>query len=524
MAKYIIGADLTGTPDGYNGYFTSISAAVAGMSNGDTADVMDGTYAYTTISKSIQFNALGLNCIVADNSAVIPVTFTLPGDSTITGFTILGRDDLLTTRLVSFESNITLGTKKLVNCTIGPIKSGVGLRPISGPSASVEMLGGSITSISASRCVNASGPCKLSNVIVNSSGTITYVLYFTSPNSAITIENCDITLINNSSVPIYVTNTTGPTTVSITRNRISYKYDEYGILIGSETTTAYDGACNGAVITDNILYGSLYHNPSLTNPQSHAIMVGHNINPTIKRNIVRGAEYGCVYKGTNQTDVSGAIRYNVFLNCSYGYRVKGIANAKITHSTIYSTLGPTVQDYGIALSNNDGVGSGTITEFKNNIIYMYSNYLMNIGTGGTLTNCDYNAYISRQNPTLSTSFYHGGSGKTWAQWVALGYDSNSFFIHDKADGTYDVYKGSAPLVIDRTLSFCPVKSDGKLEERSDNPLIDAGVFISGVNDTGETDPWGGYVYRLPNIGADQLTGMPYRAYNLTSSIIQSIVG
>lgn len=41
-----------------------------------------------------------------------------------------------------------------------------------------------------------------------------------------------------------------------------------------------------------------------------------------------------------------------------------------------------------------------------------------------------------------------------------------------------------------------------------SPCINAGAWITGVNDTGEPDPWGNYVHRLPNIGADQGAGSP----------------
>lgn len=49
-------------------------------------------------------------------------------------------------------------------------------------------------------------------------------------------------------------------------------------------------------------------------------------------------------------------------------------------------------------------------------------------------------------------------------------------------------------------------STGKISKVS--PCVDTGTWITGINDTGEADPWGKYVHKLPNIGADQGAGTP----------------
>lgn len=53
-----------------------------------------------------------------------------------------------------------------------------------------------------------------------------------------------------------------------------------------------------------------------------------------------------------------------------------------------------------------------------------------------------------------------------------------------------------------------MKSSGQLTRSS--PAIDAGDWIIGVNDQGYADPWGKYLHRLPNIGADQGAGTPIK--------------
>jgi hypothetical protein len=49
---------------------------------------------------------------------------------------------------------------------------------------------------------------------------------------------------------------------------------------------------------------------------------------------------------------------------------------------------------------------------------------------------------------------------------------------------------------------------GSLNLAKSSSLIDMGELVTGVHDQGDADPWGKYLYRLPNIGADQGAGAP----------------
>jgi len=142
---------------------------------------------------------------------------------------------------------------------------------------------------------------------------------------------------------------------------------------------------------------------------------------------------------------------------------------------------------------------------RNNIFMNLDSYPVTlIGSAAVLPDVDYNCYISN----ISEPFIIQGDSMGFTEWVAaIGGDTHSYFIL-KNGTNYEVYHGAAPATLIRTLTYCPVRTDGKLVNASDNPLINGGAWITGVNDTGDPDIWGNYIHRLPNIGADQGAGSP----------------
>ncbi|WP_027360336.1 right-handed parallel beta-helix repeat-containing protein [Desulforegula conservatrix] len=72
-----------------------------------------------------------------------------------------------------------------------------------------------------------------------------------------------------------------------------------------------------------------------------------------------------------------------------------------------------------------------------------------------------------------------------------------------ADVTWSAYKGTYEPNSKNEDS--KVMNNGMISPKS--PCVDAAPWIPGVNDSGQTDPWGKRVYGLPNIGADQGAGM-----------------
>ena len=76
----------------------------------------------------------------------------------------------------------------------------------------------------------------------------------------------------------------------------------------------------------------------------------------------------------------------------------------------------------------------------------------------------------------------------------IGIDYNCYFNSEDAGGA------------NSSTADPELTSTGKLQSTS--PCIDAGTWITGTNKEGQIDPWGKYIHRLPNIGADQGAGAP----------------
>ena len=107
-------------------------------------------------------------------------------------------------------------------------------------------------------------------------------------------------------------------------------------------------------------------------------------------------------------------------------------------------------------------------------------------------------------------------------------------VHIGIDNEYEVYSGDYNIVSDtasaslfrdlenpsgktleewRTLQTSDANSSvadplltssGKINKNS--PAVDTAIWITGVNEEGQSDTWGKYIHRLPNIGADQGAG------------------
>lgn len=168
-------------------------------------------------------------------------------------------------------------------------------------------------------------------------------------------------------------------------------------------------------------------------------------------------------------------------------------NLNTSHAHVSTAAGEIYHHTGINDGDPDNfsramlyiAGTGGFT-VKNSVFMHNEEY--SLGEIGPVNNnvCDYNAYISPIAPDASP-FTINGVGATWAQWCTAVGDSNSMYIHKVSDWRYDIYKGSAPTVIESVIDYCPIDFNGKLVRKTDNPLIGAGISIAGVNDGAQTD-------------------------------------
>jgi len=232
---------------------------------------------------------------------------------------------------------------------------------------------------------------------------------------------------------------------------------------------------------------------------NYSIQVYSAVDTLFQNNHIYGTHAGYMVMANNGY-ISGLQFYgNIFdITSTPNYEcmfINAVSDIKIYHNYFFGDNNkPAIRAYGgafnITIKNNilDGVdeafrfAAGSTT----NVIIDY-NSVSNVGTR-------YGRWADVAQIDL-------------ASWVtASNQEINSIFIH-KNGAQYDVYLGSAPSTIDHTLSYCPVRSDGRLVKRADNPLLNSGVVIAGVNDGGELDIWGNATGETPNIGAYQGDGV-----------------
>lgn len=118
---------------------------------------------------------------------------------------------------------------------------------------------------------------------------------------------------------------------------------------------------------------------------------------------------------------------------------------------------------------------------KNTISYKnYPREVWLTTAGKSIVASDYNSY--KELDTAKFATIDGGSTNiSWATYHAT-YEANS-----KNEDSKVAPSGIIPY---------------------NSPCVDAAPWMVGINDGGQTDPWGKKVYGLPNIGADQGAGMP----------------
>lgn len=296
-----------------------------------------------------------------------------------------------------------------------------------------------------------------------------------------------------------------PSSVEYIGNVISHTNNgaPYTLGVGGESTSTGNAALNGYVIEDNQITGQR----GLTGSASgivHNIFVGHAVNGSICRNTIIGGGYALVWKGTGTANTTGHLSFNVAINPNIGLRVKGVNGAKICNNTI--TCGST-SGRAAYLTDNDGAGNSYNVIHKNNIYVQEKVGTEVVALDGAVSFAanSNNCYVLFDN---TIAFKSGADAKTWAQWVTLTGETDSFFILKNGDA-WDVYTSAAPTVVAWSLSACPIDATtGRIVNIAGNPLIKSGAVVSGVNDNSELDIWGNATLSASNIGADQYDYAP----------------
>jgi len=260
------------------------------------------------------------------------------------------------------------------------------------------------------------GPTQLQSIISisNQAAPNIYGNYIESFGSAVTHISVGST--GNVGVPRIVGNTLKARTTS-----------GYIIAVGTEETGPYDNLLDGAIITDNVIYGAKYFDPSFAGGSTHSIFVGHSANALIARNTIIGSNYGVVVKGSPVTYTSGGIFFNRMINCVGRVgtiRVKGVKDLKVANNTIYNAPDLTgALNTAMDVSNNIGGDDSTGLQVKNNIFVMCAGPIIATYTGDDVGwDCDHNSYLIHSGDAIICNV--SGITKTFVDWQADGYDAN----------------------------------------------------------------------------------------------------
>ena len=192
----------------------------------------------------------------------------------------------------------------------------------------------------------------------------------------------------------------------------------YNIGIGGETTSAYDNTAIRLYVRNNHIYGN--------GGGTHNIFVGFQINADVKYNRIDFGGYGAVIKGSTSTVYTeNGFQYNLIVDSQRGVYSKGVSGLSIVNNTIINkTVDPV---YAIQLGENTGGDNAENCVVKNNIIINTSGETLTaiqLDANNSTHDIDYNIYCSNGG----LYFVIGGTSYTFAQWQALGYDTNSVVL------------------------------------------------------------------------------------------------
>ncbi|MCP3683313.1 MAG: hypothetical protein GY861_11545 [bacterium] len=276
---------------------------------------------------------------------------------------------------------------------------------------------------------------------------------------------------------------------------LSYSGDGDGIGIGGDGGTMSGITIHDAEIIDN------GEPDTETTGGGAGIYLGTGNTMTvggvkIYNNTIRGNHDGAIYLGDEHTDslvYSNVIDDN--LNTSGSTR--NAVQLDVRHTSFTSCKFVN----NVVMNNN---GNSALLRFGSNATVLKNNIFYQNGQTGTyrgdfwttsLTGLteDNNVYYRNGTAFDSATMIEAPSSTTYDKDHIIG-ASAGYWQNDSSQGANDLI--SDPLI---TL-------DGKLLPTS--PCINTGSWEIGTNKESQSDLWGKYLYRLPNIGADQGAGTP----------------
>ena len=203
---------------------------------------------------------------------------------------------------------------------------------------------------------------------------------------------------------------------------LSKRTAQHHIEVGNESTSAGDQSITSALIARNYIKSSYAY--SATSASTHSFFLGYQ-DGSIIHNYGWGCPLSFVLKGSGTYVMNS--QYNVGVDCARGLLSYGCSEAYIVNNTIISkTVGIL---YGIWLAEQFGGDVPINCVVKNNIIInlVTDTSFVAVDCESATNVFDYNIYYSPNAPLV---FKLAGVDKTFTEWQALGYDTNSIVLTD----------------------------------------------------------------------------------------------
>ncbi len=224
--------------------------------------------------------------------------------------------------------------------------------------------------------------------------------------------------------------------VQLTIKRSFFRFDDsrFFILEAGDNTddNTTKNNLDGAMIIGNKFVWTADNDDQAST--QHSLMLGNNINYTIRHNYFDRLRYTSVFKNPGEEAMEwtdGAHAYNIHKN-TRALIIKGMSGVRIYNNTFYAKdLSPL---YHISIEENTGsepAVPATKIKIKNNIFYQDASipaFRIRQKSGLEGLECDYNIYYCENREDKQPYFEIEGENISWDEWRALGFDKHSIIM------------------------------------------------------------------------------------------------
>lgn len=272
---------------------------------------------------------------------------------------------------------------------------------------------------------------------------------------------------------------TTPASIQVLDNVFdTFATSNHVIFIGEENATGnhdpnkFSDSTGALLVRGNTLYSGAYNGRDDSADTAHMIMVGYDIDFTIRENTVFGGAFGTVFKGETPFTKGGAVG-NKYINCVIAGRIKGVGNVPFVNNTVVDQ-GKNSQSLSI---DKHETGNATNHKNYNNIYKLTTGAVYGVDADSASGfEADYNCYDLSGTAIIGT--INGVTYNTLAEFQAAGFALNSHSEPALLDGNYNVipFTRNWQTGIPRT-EITPLESeDGEAITLSGGTLINDTLF------------------------------------------------